>query len=782
MKSYLDLVSQYARVHRKKNRITVLCITIAVCLVTAIFGMADMAVRAEVDRAIREDGNFHIAIKDLDEATGQMIGIRPDVAVSGWLTAASSAELDGRALMLQGSSEALSAEMGLTVNQGHFPQTADEALVDRQLLDALGLSIGDTVTTEAMGGPPLTFTICGTFNDFSSLKSKDRHAAFFNEAGIKQRLDGRDSQKVYYLQFKNPLDIRPGIEDIQTTYGLSQDQIQENKRLLGLYGVSGDPYAYSLYGIALVLFLLVLVAGTIMISSSFNISILERTQFFGLLRCLGASKKQIRRYVRRESLGFSLRGIPMGLLAGTVIIWISCAAVGHFNPTFYGNLPLFQLSPIGLAAGVIVGLLTVFLAAMSPCKKASKVSPLNAVTGNMESNLPRVHRAAKTSRLPVDIAMGTSHAFGNRKNMALMAASFAISIILFLSFTVFIDFMSHAMRPLKPNTPDITVALEEEGLYLPDDLAARLNEVPGIERVFGRKYAPLPESGGLSVSLISYENQQFDWSEALLVDGSLDSVRETPDTVLVSYDNSQSWKTGDTITLQTPGGSKAVTVGGVLSSLPFNAGENEAILISSENTFNHIMGNHGYTVIDLQVNEAAGDETLDTVSALAAAPEKAHSGTPGYDITVADSRQSNQEARSAFYTMSTFVYGFLFIIALITVFNIINSMNISVSSRINQYGVMRAVGMSGRQLVRMVASESAAYALVGCLAGTVLGLPLHALLYDRMITIRWGDAWSLPWLPLVIIIGLSLATTFLSIIGPTQKIRRMDIVDVVNAE
>lgn len=51
-----------------------------------------------------------------------------------------------------------------------------------------------------------------------------------------------------------------------------------------------------------------------------------------------------------------------------------------------------------------------------------------------------------------------------------------------------------------------------------------------------------------------------------------------------------------------------------------------------------------------------------------------------------------------------------------------------------------------------------------------------------MITTRWGDAWSLPWLPLVIIIGLSLATTFLSIIGPTKKIRRMDIVDVINGE
>ncbi|WP_195270156.1 FtsX-like permease family protein [Eubacterium sp. 1001713B170207_170306_E7] len=781
MKSYLDLIPQYARAHRKKNRITVLCITIAVCLVTAIFGMADMAIRAEVDRAIREVGNFHVILKDLDAAAGQMISLRPDVAVSGQLTAAASTALDGKELLLQGSSEALAQEMGLTVNEGSFPMQPGEALIDRQALEQLGLSIGDTITTEAVGGPPVTFTISGVFNDFSALKSKDRHAAFFNEAGI-QALSGRDTQSACYVQFKSPLDIRPGIADIQATYGLSPDQIQENQRLLGLYGVSGDPYAYSLYGIALVLFLLVLTAGTIMISSSFNISVLERTRFFGLLRCLGASKKQVRRYVRRESLGFSLRGIPLGLLAGTVIIWICCAVVGHFNPTFYGGLPLFQLSPIGLAAGVVVGFLTVFLAAMSPCKKASGVSPLNAVTGNLESSRPRVHRAARTSRLPVELAMGASHAFGNRKNMALMAASFAISIILFLSFTVFIDFMSHAMRPLKPSTPDITVALEQEGLYLPDELVAQLAAVPGVERVFGRKYAPLPQEGGPDLSLISYEDQQLDWAGATLVDGSLDTIREKPDTVLVSYDNGQGWTTGDTITLALPGGSRTVTVGGVLSSLPFNAGDSGEILISSEAAFDHLVGRQGYTVIDLQVGDAAGSSTIDAVNALVQSAEKTHSGTPGYDIAVADSRQSNQEARSAFYTMSTFVYGFLFIIALITVFNIINSMNISVSSRMGQYGVMRAVGMSGRQLVRMVASESAAYALAGCAAGTVLGLPLHAFLYGQMITARWGDAWALPWLPLAIIIGLALATTLLSIIGPTQKIRRMDIVDVVNAE
>ena len=65
MKSYLSLIPAYAKVHKKQNRMTILCIILAVFLVTAIFGMADMEIRAQKVNAISQYGNWHIQIKDL---------------------------------------------------------------------------------------------------------------------------------------------------------------------------------------------------------------------------------------------------------------------------------------------------------------------------------------------------------------------------------------------------------------------------------------------------------------------------------------------------------------------------------------------------------------------------------------------------------------------------------------------------------------------------------------------------------------------------------------------
>ena len=84
--------------------------------------------------------------------------------------------------------------------------------------------------------------------------------------------------------------------------------------------------------------------------------------------------------------------------------------------------------------------------------------------------------------------------------------------------------------------------------------------------------------------------------------------------------------------------------------------------------------------------------------------------------------------------MALFIYGFLAVIALITVFNIINSIAMSVSARTRQYGALRAIGMSSRQLVLMVTAEAASYAVCGSITGCAVGLPLHKYLYETMVT------------------------------------------------
>ena len=82
---------------------------------------------------------------------------------------------------------------------------------------------------------------------------------------------------------------------------------------------------------------------------------------------------------------------------------------------------------------------------------------------------------------------------------------------------------------------------------------------------------------------------------------------------------------------------------------------------------------------------------------------------------------SNSSVRGTYYCFCLFIYGFLVLIALITVFNIINSITMSVAARTRQYGVFRAIGLSTRQLKKMIIAEACVYTITGSIIGTVLG-------------------------------------------------------------
>ena len=74
MKHYLDFVPQYEKVHRKNNRISVLCIALSVLLVTVIFSMADMALRAQKGYFIKTNGEYHISLRGIDMQISEIIG------------------------------------------------------------------------------------------------------------------------------------------------------------------------------------------------------------------------------------------------------------------------------------------------------------------------------------------------------------------------------------------------------------------------------------------------------------------------------------------------------------------------------------------------------------------------------------------------------------------------------------------------------------------------------------------------------------------------------------
>lgn len=782
MKHYLNLVPISAKVHKKQSRMTRICIILAVFLVTAIFGMADMEIKGQKIQAIQTDGKWHAVFQLENDEQAAMIAARPTVLTTSWYGVINyKLDLDynigdTKTAICGFDKSFLDLVPASKIEEGRFPKNDREAVVTKSVKNYKKYKIGDTVKLKQPNKTTVEFTITGFADDTSMLTEQDVFGLYLNTDALNQLaslggIEGHGMQ--FYVEFSSDCNIQKEISDIGEKLGLTKKQIGQNTKLLGLIGQSNDSYMMKLYEVAGVLAFLVIVAGVLMITGSLNSNISQRTEFFGMMRCLGATKKQVIRYVRLEALNWCKTAIPFGLTMGIIVIWILCGMLKYLSPSFFSGLPTFGISWISILIGITVGILTVLFAAQAPAKRASKVSPLTAVSGN--ANMEKsVRKAANTSFLKVDTALGIHHAKASRKNFVLMVGSFAFSIILFLSFTVIIDFMNHAIRPVKPYTPDISIISTNNSTTIPVELKQKLEGKAAVKRVYGRMFAfnvPIQVNGKKKeVNLISYEQNQFNWAEENLLEGTMDTVIHGSG-ILTVYKEGNEMKTGSPILVNFGDKEQKLTIAGVLSDSPFVGVEGVETIICSEKTFRQITGETNYTVIDLQLNKEATDKDVVNIRKMA-----------GENIKFSDQRMKNREAKGSYYSFALFTYGFLTIIALISVFNIINSIAMSVSARLKQYGVMRAIGMDNKQLIKIVAGEAAMYTFFGIIFGCIVGLPINKILYEILITSRWGQVWYIPVNSLCIITSVLLISLVIAIYDPAKRIKNLTIVVTIMAQ
>ena len=525
-----------------------------------------------------------------------------------------------------------------------------------------------------------------------------------------------------------------------------------------------------------VMFLLVLIAGVLMISGSINSSVAQRTQFFGMMRCIGMSKQQIIRFVRLEALNWCKTAVPIGLVLGILSSWALCAALRFLVGEEFSNIPLFGISGIGIASGILVGVVTVLLAARTPAKHAAKVSPVAAVSGNPEK--PKTGRhAAHTGFFRIETALGIHHAVAAKKKLFLMIGSFALSIILFLSFSVLIDFVDHLM-PQSAATSDIDISSSDGANSIDSDLMQTLANMEGVKQIYGRRScfdvaAVLAGDATLSgtVDLVSFDD--FDL-KALQKDGTLrwgsdlSKVYGDSGYVLATWDQNSSWGAGDTILV----GDERLTIAGLLKYDPFSGDGltgGKITLITSGETFTRLTGITDYSLLMIQTTSGAADEN---VAAIRQIVEE-----NGY--TMNDKR--DQHTSGTYFAFVACVYAFLGIITLVTVLNIVNSISMSVSARMKQYGAMRAVGMDGRQLSKMILAEAFTYAFWGCIVGCATGLPFSKVIYDFLITdhfpMRPGACLSDRWpSSSCFVIGAAL----LAARAPAKRMQTISVTDTIN--
>ena len=774
MRSYLSLVPIAAKVHKRQSRMTRICIILAVFLVTSIFSMAEMWTDAETTAMRHNHGDWHIALQNVSKDEAEQIRKNSNVAVSSWYDeintdAEQNYYIDGKNAVLYGIEESYITDIMKYPTEGVYPQNENEVALSADAKELFSVKIGDEITLDTPVGD-VKYTISGFYEDDTEFNDIiGGCCVFMNRKTFDEirRLNGVESESQFYIRFQNENGLKKTIADMMQQYNLTAENVKENTAVLGMLGASSNESVNELYPLAAACFVIILIAGVFMISSCMNSNVAQRTKFFGMMRCIGASKQQIIRFVRLEALNWCKTAIPIGCALGTVTCWILCAILRFFVKGEWVDMPLFAVSINGILCGALVGVITVFIAAHSPAKQAAMVSPAAAVSGNADMS-KNVNHAAKTRFLKVETSLGIHHATGTKKNLFLMTGSFALMIVLFLAFSACLDFV-HKLLPSVTSkfTPDITIASQDDTNSLDGNLPDKIAEIEGVESAFGmmtRTAFSVEVNGNeTEIDLFSHDKTLLDTFKKSVISGDISRVYEDGNYAIAVYNQDYRLSVGDKIKT----GNQELEIVCVTSE-GVGSVSGAPTVVCSEKTFMRLTGECRFAMISVvlkkDVSEAAVSKIRDLVG----------------DCLFVDNREENSDINGSYWVFRIASYGFLAIISLITVLNITNSISMGVSARIKQYGAMRAVGMGSGQVAKMITAEAVTYAICGTAAGIILGLLLHYLIYAKIVITHFGGSWNIPFATIAIVLLLVVFSCIVAIYAPAKRIRNMAITATIN--
>lgn len=774
MRSYLSLVPISAKVHKRQSRMTRICIILAVFLVTSIFSMAEMWTDAETTAMRHNHGDWHIALQNVSKDEAEQIRKNSNVAVSSWYDeintdAEQNYYIDGKNAVLYGIEESYITDIMKYPTEGVYPQNENEVALSADAKELFSVKIGDEITLDTPVGD-VKYTISGFYEDDTEFNDIiGGCCVFMNRKTFDEirRLNGVESESQFYIRFQNENGLKKTIADMMQQYNLTAENVKENTAVLGMLGASSNESVNELYPLAAACFVIILIAGVFMISSCMNSNVAQRTKFFGMMRCIGASKQQIICFVRLEALNWCKTAIPIGCALGTVTCWILCAILRFFVKGEWVDMPLFAVSINGILCGALVGVITVFIAAHSPAKQAAMVSPAAAVSGNADMS-KNVNHAAKTRFLKVETSLGIHHATGTKKNLFLMTGSFALMIVLFLAFSACLDFV-HKLLPSVTSkfTPDITIASQDDTNSLDGNLPDKIAEIEGVESAFGmmtRTAFSVEVNGNeTEIDLFSHDKTLLDTFKKSVISGDISRVYEDGNYAIAVYNQDYRLSVGDKIKT----GNQEIEIVCVTSE-GVGSVSGAPTVVCSEKTFMRLTGECRFAMISVvlkkDVSEAAVSKIRDLVG----------------DCLFVDNREENSDINGSYWVFRIASYGFLAIISLITVLNITNSISMGVSARIKQYGAMRAVGMGSGQVAKMITAEAVTYAICGTAAGIILGLLLHYLIYAKIVITHFGGSWNIPFATIAIVLLLVVFSCIVAIYAPAKRIRNMAITATIN--
>lgn len=712
-----------------------------------------------------------------------------------------------------------------SLSRGRWPTTSGEVVLDSSTAKRAGYAVGDTVKLVTSGAQPVVTARLVGIAEFKG-GTVGATLSFFDTRTAQQLfLGGKDEYSDAWVTAADGTSAEDLAKAVQAKLPSGYEAVTGAS--VAKESATGINKALNFINVFLLVFAgIALFVGSFLIINTFSILVAQRSRELAMLRALGAGRHQVTRSVLFEAFVVGLVGSTVGLGLGFALAIGIQKLFAQFGLDLSGSPLVFRPSTAVIAYAV--GLVVTMVAAYLPARRAGKMPPVAAMRDDVALPESALHRrvwvgavlfmgglvagylgaftsisnsaywvgggvlgvvlaAILTSPVvgrPVIALLGWGYrrSFGavgvmaeqnatrNPRRTAATASALMIGLTLVSMMSVFgASAKASVDKSINANFAADYVLSNAVGLPFSTAVTADVAKVPGVATVAAVRYLPVSvnQDRGFAAAV-----DPATFGKAVPVEfrsGSLAGLKDG--TVLVSEDRAkkQHLAVGSTVRTDVSGTQGSAKVAGVFVS---SAALPNSILVSlatAEKAGVPVQDSAVFVVRDRGAKAAAVEAGIDKV--IADVPT----------VTLKNQDEFAAEQRKPIDQLLYIIYALLGLAVIIAVLGIVNTLALSVIERTREIGLLRAVGLSRRQLRTMLRLESVAIALLGAVLGVVLGLAAGWAL-QRSLADDGIDVLSIPGVQLAVFVVLAGLVGVLAALWPGRRAARLDVLRAITTE
>ncbi len=704
------------------------------------------------------------------------------------------------------------------VVQGHAPRTADQIVTDVSSADDAGYHIGDDVPLLTPSGE-VTKTLVGLtrFGDADSAGGSTMVQFTFDEA-----------QKV--LSKSGVVDeiwvaADPGLTQIQVVRNIEAAHLTHAEVLTGTDAAHEAKDAatsfLSFFSVFLLVFAAIaLLVGAFIIANTFSILVAQRTRELALLRAIGASRRQVLASVVAEAA-------VVGVIASAVGLGLGFVIASALQRALMGDSSLASgttLTARTVIASFVIGIGITVLSALLPARKAARVAPVTALRdaaiedtshgrvrtiigavllvatallliGAATQNTAQLVGLAAITGLVGAVVFGPSLAGGiarasrmlvrrsgmaghlgienvlrNPRRTASTASALMIGATLVCAISVFAASAVASINDLVDTgfRGDVVVTSTGNGISIGDiDRAAATG---GVATIAAMEYGPATVGGKGTLVSATDPAALAELVDMKVSSGDLADLGTGDVAVSETYAKSKKVKVGSKLHARLLDGSSADWTVRAVYRNPLVA---QSLLTNTDTL-------EGSLLLPVaQIAFVGGSEGVSAQS-LVDRLDKTFADNPTAKVQTND--DFKKSAASQMNTFLTIVYAMLALAVIIAIIGIVNTLALSILERTRELGLLRAVGMTRRQLRKTVRIEALLIAMTGTVIGLVLGTAIGAALIKSFGPDQALTGFAIPWVRLIVVLLAGMLVGFFAAVIPTRRATRLDPLDALATE